>query len=113
MPVLIEVLRTASSEELRAAAGNALSWMPTPQAQQAIAGIALAAKETESLRITTFALLANSARRFGAQLDAQLASQLKEQAVGEPNLTLRTAASQAMGAMNLPAEQILSIIVGK
>ncbi len=113
MPALIEVLRTASSEELRVAAGSALSWMNAPQAQQAIAGIALAAKESESLRITTFALLADSARRFGAQLDEALTSRLKEQAVSEPNLTLRTAASQAMGATNPPVERILSIIVGK
>jgi CheY-like chemotaxis protein len=113
MPALIEVLRTASSEELRTAAGNALSWMNAPQAQQAIAGIALAAKESESLRITTFALLADSARRFGAQLDEGLTSRLMEQAVGEPNLTLRTAASQALGAMNPPVARFLSIIVGK
>ena len=113
MPALIEVLRTASSEELRAVAGSTLSWMNAPQAQQAIAGIALAPKESESLRITAFALLADSARRFGAQLDEGLTSRLKEQAVGEPNLTLRTAASQAMGATNPPVERILSIIVGK
>lgn len=113
LPALVETLRTATVEELRAAAATALAWMPAPQAQRAIAGIALTAQETESLRITTFGLLADSARRFGGQLDESLMSRLMEQATGEPNLTLRTAASQAMGAMNPSVERILPIITVK
>jgi len=113
LPALVETLRTASVEELRAAAAAALAWMPAPQAQQAIAGVALAAQEIESLRITTFGLLADSARRFGGQLDESLMSRLMEQATGEPNLTLRTAASKAMGAMNPSVKQILPIIPAK
>ncbi|HPD28830.1 MAG TPA: HEAT repeat domain-containing protein [Phycisphaerae bacterium] len=113
LPAMVETLRQAGAEELRAAVAAALAWMPAPQAQQAIAGIALAAEETESLRMTTFGLLADSARRFGNQLDDSLMSRLMEQATSEPNLTLRTAASQAMGAMNPPVEKILPIITGK
>lgn len=113
LPALVETLRTASVEELRSAAAAALAWMPAPQAQQAIGGIALAAQETESLRITAFGLLADSARRFGGQLDESLMSRLMEQATGEPNLTLRTAAGKAMGSMNPSVKQILPIISAK
>jgi hypothetical protein len=113
MPALMDALRTSPSEELRVAAAAALSWLPAPLAQQAIAGVALSAQETESLRIATFGLLAESARRFGAHLDEALTTRLMEQAVGEPNLTLRTAASQAMGATNPPTARILPIIMGQ
>lgn len=113
MPALIETLRGGASEELRAAAASALSWMSAPQAQQAIAGVALAAKESESLRITAFGLLADSARRFGGQLGDDLMARLMEQATGEPNLTLRTAASKAMGALNPPVPRILPVILAE
>lgn len=113
MPALIDALRNGKSEELRAAAAETLSWLPVPQAQQAIAGVALSAKETESLRITAFALLAESARRFGGQLDDNLMSRLMEQASGESNLTLRTAASQAMGATNPAPGRIVPIILAE
>jgi len=36
-----------------------------------------------------------------------------EQATGEPNLTLRTAASKPMGSVNPPVKQILPIISAK
>jgi hypothetical protein len=112
-PALIATLRKNSAEELRAMAASALSWMPAAQAQQAIAGVALSTKETESLRTVAFGLLADSARRFGAQLDENLTSRLMEQATSEPNLALRTAASQAMGATNPPTARILPIILGQ
>ncbi len=113
MPALTEALRTGTAEELRVAAGSALSWMAVPQAQQAIAGVAVAAKETESLRIATFSLLADSARRFGGQLDDALMTRLMEVATQEPNLTLRTAASQALGATNPPVPRIVPIILAE
>jgi HEAT repeat protein len=111
LPTMVETLRTHPSEELRIAVATALSWVAGPQAQQVIAATALNAKETDSLRIACFGLLADSARRFGSQLDDNLLGRLKEQAVSEPNLTLRTAASQAFGATNPPVELVVPIII--
>ena len=58
-----------------------------------------------------FDSLAESARRYGAQLSAPQSQELTKQATVEPNLKLPTAASQTLGAMNLPAEKSAGIIL--
>ncbi|HPZ99852.1 MAG TPA: hypothetical protein PLT93_17105, partial [Phycisphaerae bacterium] len=62
-------------------------------------------KRTNEGLQAAFASLADSARSAGARLNDKLFAELETQARSEPNLELRTAASQALGAMiNLPAE---------
>lgn len=101
------------SEELRVAAAAALSLINSPPAQRAIAAIALSGDQTESLRKAAFGSLAESARRFGSLLEPAATQKLIEQAVGEPNLALRTAASQALGAMSLSGKPVAQIIVAQ
>jgi len=110
---LIDALTTHESEELRVAAAAALSWLDSESAQQAIAVVALGVDETESLRMPAFASLAGAARRFGSHLDERMTDRLIKQAFDEPNLALRTAASQALGALNLPERRAADIIVGQ
>lgn len=97
-------------EELQIACIEALAILPSSAAQQAIASAALPASHTESLRIAAFGAVSASAKRFGHQLDGARMADLLEAASDEPNLRLRTAASQALGALNLEAAAPSQII---
>jgi len=110
-PALIAALGHPA-EELRIASTAVLARLDTEAAQQAIAVVALADTQSESLRQAAFSALAESARQFGSHLDEAMTRKLIEQAFGEPNLKLRTAASQVLGAVNLPGERAADIIIG-
>ncbi len=99
------------AEPLRMACAMVLARINTSEAQQAIAAVALSDKQTPALRKVGYAALAESARQFGAKLDASMAAKLADLAVGDPDLELRTAASQALGALNLPSRQAADIIL--
>jgi CheY-like chemotaxis protein len=109
-PALIATLREGETPELRLAAAIALSWISTPAAQQAIAMVALDDVEADNLRMATFGTLAGSAKRFGSQLNEDLTDRLIDAAVNEPNLELRTAASQALGTLDLPVNRAAEIL---
>lgn len=110
IPALVATLGTIDTEPLREASIWSLSWMDSADAQRAVATVAMGESESETLRKIAFSALAESARRFGSQLDNDLMDRLVDQAIGEPNLELRTAASQAMGAMNAPIERTAEIV---
>ncbi|HOA74921.1 MAG TPA: HEAT repeat domain-containing protein [Phycisphaerae bacterium] len=102
---LVQALNEHPSEEVRIATTRVLASVNTPTAQNAVAKIALSSEQSPTLRAAAFASLADSARSAGARLNDKLFAELETQARSEPNLELRTAASQALGAMiNLPAE---------
>jgi HEAT repeat protein len=109
---LIEALGH-QSPELRVAVMGVLALMPSPTAQRALATAALDANQTEPLRMTAFAALAESAQRFGHRLEEAATQMLVQQALKEPNLALRTAASQALGAMNLPGPWAATVILAQ
>ncbi|HOW72386.1 MAG TPA: HEAT repeat domain-containing protein [Phycisphaerae bacterium] len=108
---LIDTLKHPS-EPLRIAAAGVLGKLDGKQAQQAVAGVALASDQTPALRSAAFAALADSIRQFGSYLDADMLQRLVQVAFGEPNLELRTAASQAPGALNLKPDQVAELLVG-
>ncbi len=99
------------SEELRIACCDALAAIDSATAQRAIGGVALNAEQTPTLRMAAFDALAESGRRFGNQLEPAVVKQLLEQAIGLPDLDLRTAASQAMGALNLSGRVVADVIL--
>jgi hypothetical protein len=99
------------SEELRVAAAGALALVNSASAQRAIGSVALAAEQTETMRKAAFSALADSARRFGPKLEGPAMQKLVEVATKEPNLSLRTSASQALGAMNLPGKTSAEILL--
>jgi len=101
------------AEPLRAVCAMVLARINTVEAQQAIAALAVSDKQTPALRKVAYAALAESARQFGSKLAAAMTARLAELAVGDPDLELRTAASQALGALNLPGEQAADIILGQ
>ncbi len=100
-----------SSDELREASLGVLALLPSAEAQQGIARAALDGTAGEELRLKAFTALADSARRFGPLLDPPTLEAVLKTALQDENVALRTAASKAVGAMNLPAPQAADIIL--
>ena len=109
---LIDTLKHPS-EPLRIAAAFVLARLNSDLAQQAIAHVALSSEQSEDLRLVAFDALADSARWYGMKLDDQQTEELMQQAIGETNLVLRTAASQALGAMNLTTPRAVEILLAQ
>jgi len=108
-PALLAAM-TAQSEELRIKSAAALALFRSAAAQQSIAKAALNAESNEALRIAMFDALAESARRNANKLDAPLIDPLIQVASDEPVMTLRNAAAQALGALNLTTNKASEII---
>ncbi len=106
---LIRVL-DRPEEVLQVAAVNVLALSGSSSAQQAVARVALNERNTESLRLVAFNALAESAKMSGRMLTEDLTNQLIKIALDEPNLTIRSAASQALGALNLPSNKSGQVI---
>jgi len=108
-PALIGALASTDAR-LQVTAASVLALLATPTSQRAIAHVALDPGNAESLRIPSFRFLADSAKVNGNQLEPRQIAELVRIAKEEPNLTLRTAASQALGAVNLAGNQASEII---
>jgi CheY-like chemotaxis protein len=100
----------STNENLRTLSASVLARVRTPTAQRAIAYVALDAKHTKSLRIAVFGSLAESGMANGLQLEESQIRELVRMAREEPDLALRTAASKALGALNLRTNQASEII---
>jgi HEAT repeat protein len=96
---------------VRVAAAKALAVLPGPQAQQAIATLALSAAP-EDVRIEAFGALSESLRRFGNLLKPEQSdAALKVVNNSKDTQPLREAAAQALGAMNLSSDKVKDLIV--
>ncbi len=100
----------STDADLRRAAGQALGLIASPEAQAAVLKVALDDKEAEPMREAMFAALAEGAKRKGNHLSSELVQQLTTTAEKDANLKIRTAASQALGALNLPGNPASAII---
>jgi HEAT repeat protein len=110
-PALIGAL-ASNDERLQITAASVLALARTATAQRAVAHVALDEGNSETLRIATFGSLAESARNHGNALEEAQVARLILVAREEKNLTLRTAASQALGAINLANNRASEIIRG-
>jgi HEAT repeat protein len=108
-PALIVAL-SSDSEELQTTAASVLALARTSTAQRAVAMIALDAGNVDSLRISAFNSLAESAKHNGNLLEERQIAQLVEIARDDTDLTIRTAASEALGALNLATNKASEII---
>jgi HEAT repeat protein len=108
-PALIPALG-AGDEKLRITCANVLAMIPTEEAQRAIAHVALLNDSSPMLRVAAFGALADSAKHHGEMLEEPQIDQLIKLAQEEPDLVLRNAASQALGAMNLTTNKASEII---
>ncbi len=103
---------SATSETLRSVAASVLALSKSGTAQQAVARLALDDGQSEALRVSAFASLAESAKNHGNLLASDQVSELVKTAQSEENLTLRTSASRALGALNLADNRASEIIRG-
>jgi CheY-like chemotaxis protein len=101
---------TTKDADLRKAVAKVLGFLPSAQAQEAIAAVAFDTTADEALRVAMFTALAESAKRQGNLLKEDRVTQLVTFVQKDENMTLRTAASQALGALNLPATPASQII---
>ncbi|MFH1747837.1 MAG: HEAT repeat domain-containing protein [Planctomycetota bacterium] len=108
-PALISAV-SSKDAELRVAAANVLGFDSSAAAQEAIAQVALDEGEAEEMRVAMFEALAEAAKHRGNQLGDAAIGKLISIAEGDENLVIRTAASQALGALNLPANKGSEII---
>ncbi|MFO0973369.1 MAG: hypothetical protein U1A27_08040 [Phycisphaerae bacterium] len=99
-----------ANEELRIKAAAALAVTGTESAQRVLAKTALDAERAKEQRIATFASLSEHAGRFGNKLDEGLVQQIVKMSRDAADLELRTACSQALGALNLANNQASEII---
>jgi len=108
-PALIATL-AATDERLQTLAASVLALLPTPTAQRAVAHVALTDTNAESLRIAAFGSLAESAKNNGNRLEQAQVDALIGIAKNDGDLVMRTAASKALGAINLATSKASEII---
>jgi len=108
-PALIASL-AASDERLQMTAASVLSLTPSPAAQRAIAHVALDGTNSKPLRVAVFGSLAESAKNNGNLLEEGQVNALVTIAKDDADLTIRTAASQTLGAINLSNNKASDII---
>ncbi len=108
-PALIGAL-SLQNEQLQTTAASVLALIRKPSAQQAVAAMALDTGNIDSLRVSAFDSLAESAKNNGNLLAEDQLSVLVGIARDDTDLTIRTAASQALGALNLRTNKASDII---
>ncbi len=108
-PALLSAL-ASKDLRLRLTVVEVLGYLGVGKAQEAIAKIALDSAEPEDVRVKMYSALAEAAKRRGNQLPPEVIAALVKAASSEPNLTLREAASRALGALNLPGLPASEII---
>ncbi|MEM6315398.1 MAG: hypothetical protein AAF743_15005, partial [Planctomycetota bacterium] len=94
-------------------AADVLGGLDDADAQLALLSGAGESGADADVRSGMYEALAKNARNFGNKLGADAVADLRDAVVSEPNLTVRTAAAKAYGALNLPPEQAKQIIVGQ
>lgn len=100
-PALIVALETGN-DALRIAAAKVLGFVCAREAQEAIAELAVSDATAETMRVRMFAALADAAKHCHNQLGDELASRIISIVEDSTNMVIREAASEALGALDLP-----------
>ncbi len=109
-PTLLAALNDKRPEVLKAV-GEALAYMNGDQIQVSLLTTALAEKTPDDVRISLLQSLAKNAKFFGGHLSQPNLEDLQKQVDVGGNNDVRTAAAEARGALNLPADQAKEMIV--
>ncbi|MHC5179366.1 MAG: HEAT repeat domain-containing protein [Planctomycetota bacterium] len=111
LPALVEVTKT-SGPEMRVLAAGVLAHLESPEAQRAIAAMALDEQNDNTVLVAAFNSLSLSAK-INANLLLTEHIEAVYVLVGstETDVELRAAAAGAYGALNLPSEQVKSLIL--
>ena len=65
------------------------------------------------VKVATFKALSTNARNFGNKLNDDQVGVVQKTVATAPNLDVKTAASEARGALDLPADQAKQLIIGQ
>jgi len=98
--------------EIRVLAGQVLSYLGSPDAQRAIAALALDTANDTGVRTAAFAALVNSAKLNGNLLPDTVVNDLYtllSSAQADP--AVRAAAAAAYGSLNLPSQKVKNLIL--
>lgn len=109
-----QFLLAALSDErpdVRMLAGEIVALLDTPSAQAALLDAALRAGETPDVRISFLNSLATSAKIYGNRLSGEQVNRLLAAAANRENLDVQASAAEAVGSMNLPADQARRLII--
>ena len=93
------------------ASADALATMNLADAQRSIVDLAIQPQAEEQVRISAFGALSRSLRKFGNLLTDDQSQAVVSIVMGEGSRELRTAASQALGAMNLASDKIKTLML--
>ncbi|MHC5156825.1 MAG: HEAT repeat domain-containing protein [Planctomycetota bacterium] len=111
MPALIKVTQE-SDPQLRVLAAQVLAYLQSPDAQRAIATMAMTDQNDNTVRISAFGSLALSAKiNASLLLTEQIEAIYALVSSTEADPDLRAAAAGAYGALNLPSEQVKNLIL--
>jgi hypothetical protein len=101
-----------SRQNIRLLAANILARLNNPDAQRAIAKMALSENNQPAIRIAAFQALAISAKMNANLLDDETVNAIYALVSSEQiDPQLRSAAAEAFGALNLPSHQIKNLIL--
>jgi len=108
---LIDVTK-GSFEQLQILACQVLARLDSPDAQRAIAQMALSRENDSQVRVSAFECLAVSAKLNGNLLaDAQIDAIYSLVSSGSGDTALRSQAASAYGALNLPSRRVKDLIL--
>ena len=101
-----------SRPDMKMAAGQALSYLSSPEAQRAIAQMAMNEQNDKDVRLSAFASLALSAKlNASLLLSGQVDALYELVSSTEADPELRAGAAGAFGALNLPSERVKTLIL--
>jgi hypothetical protein len=112
MPGLIQVTEQNQDTQMQTLAAEVLAFLSSPDAQRAIAAMALSEQNSNDIRVAAFHSLALSAKmNANLLLTEQVEAIYKLVSAFEIDPQLRAAAAGAYGALNLPSEQVKKLIL--
>jgi hypothetical protein len=92
-------------------AGNVLALLNDKDAQVGLLSAAGDDKAPDDVKISLYKSLATNAKLFGDQLDSSQLDPLEKAVASATNNDVRSAAAEAHGALNLPADQAAKLIL--
>jgi HEAT repeat protein len=111
----LDTLIDATNDErqgIQVFAGQILARLDSPNAQRAIAAMALSEKNDAEVRILAFAALSISAKQNGSLLDDDKINEIYSLVdLVQADPALRAAAASAYGALNLPSQKVKNLIL--
>ncbi len=109
LPALLDAF-TTEDDALQSAVALVLTYIDDADAQQTLARAALDDAAPLDRRLLMFDMVAQAAKRHGNLIADEQVAEIVNLAQGEPDPELRTAAAQAMGALDLPPSPASTII---